>query len=256
MGVREQRSDAVGPTAPTAPMDARCPTDSGGVRPAPPDRPPSAGLAVLGRLAATLLRLLGRTWRVEVVGCDPRASEPDSAQLAALFHESMLPCAWLYRDRGYRVAVSRSRDGDRIRSVLIGLGYGEPPRGSSSRGGSAALLGLIRHLEAGITVAVLVDGPRGPARQAKSGIVSLARLTGRPIQPVAFAARPALRLGSWDRSLLPLPFARIVVAYGEPIGVQSEAAHTEREEEAIARALDARLVALHEEAEARLTAGR
>jgi lysophospholipid acyltransferase (LPLAT)-like uncharacterized protein len=252
MGVREQRSDAVGPTA-TA--DSSCPVDASSVRPGAVDRASRTGLALLGRLAAGLLRLLGRTWRVEVAGGDPRETEPDSAQLAALFHESMLPCAWLYRDRGYRVAVSRSRDGERIRSVLIALGYGEPARGSSSRGGSAALRGLIRHLEAGTTVAVLVDGPRGPARRAKPGIVSLARLAGRPIQPVAFAARPAVRLGSWDRSLLPLPFARIVVAYGEPLGVRPDAVHGEDEEEALARELDARLAALHEEAEARLAAG-
>jgi lysophospholipid acyltransferase (LPLAT)-like uncharacterized protein len=212
------------------------------------------GLRLFGFLSGILLRLLGATWRVEVVGDDPRkhaassASRADAhAHLAALFHESMLPCAWFFRDRSYSVAVSRSRDGDLIRSTLLAMGYSEPARGSSSRGGSAALLGLRRQIGAGTTVAVLVDGPRGPARVAKAGIVSLARLSNAPIQPVAFSARPAFRLGSWDQSLFPLPFARVVCVFGKPIEPESEA--DEAREQRAARQLDERLVALHHEAD-------
>jgi len=96
-------------------------------------------------------------------------------------------------------------------------------------------------------VAVLVDGPRGPARRAKTGIISIARLAERPIQPVAFAARPALRLGSWDGSLIPLPFARVVCAFGDPLtsGSDPDEAH----EQAMARELDRRLARLHAEAD-------
>jgi len=209
------------------------------------------GLRFFGRLSSALLRLLGATWRVEIVGDDPRderdAKSSAVAHLAALFHESMLPCAWFFRDRRYSVAVSRSRDGDLIRATLLPLGYSEPARGSSSRGGSAALLGLVRQHGGGTTVAVLVDGPRGPARVAKPGIVSLARLAQSPIQPVAFSARPAVRLGSWDQSLLPLPFARVVCAFGKPIEVDVDA--DEGRERATARILDKELVALHHAAD-------
>jgi hypothetical protein len=148
--------------------------------------------------------------------------------------------------------VSLSRDGERIRSTLLALGYAEPARGSSSRGGPGALRHLLRLLAGGTTVALLVDGPRGPVRRAKNGIVSIARLSDTPIQPVAFAARPALRLGSWDRSLIPLPFARVVCAYGEPVGVTPEAAE-ERIEQEITLALDRTLGALYERAEAALS---
>jgi lysophospholipid acyltransferase (LPLAT)-like uncharacterized protein len=212
------------------------------------------GLRLFGICSGALLRLLGATWRVEVLGDDPRrnatpnADRSDAdAHLAALFHESMLPCAWFFRDRGYSVAVSRSRDGDLIRSALVALGYSEPARGSSSRGGSAALRGLMRQYGEGTTVAVLVDGPRGPARVAKTGIVSLARLADTPIQPVAFSARPAIRLGSWDHSLLPLPFARVICVFGKRIDAESEA--DEAREQATARQLDEELVALHHEAD-------
>lgn len=233
-------------------------------------------LALFGRLSAGLLRLLGWTWRWQVLGQDPRPSgdaapgavrEPslrtgattggrptapdDPGHLAAFFHESLLPAAFRFRDRAYSVAVSRSRDGDLIEATLRRLGYADPARGSSSRGGSAALLALVRKIEAGTTVAVLVDGPRGPACASKPGIVTLARLTGQPIQPVAFAARPALRLGSWDRSLIPLPFARVVCAFGEPLDVDPEDASEEAAEAATA-GLDEALGDLYARAEAAL----
>jgi lysophospholipid acyltransferase (LPLAT)-like uncharacterized protein len=215
-------------------------------------------LLLFGWVTSVALRLLGATWRVEILGRDPRVPSspgpPIGPQLAALFHESLIAAAWLYRDQGYSVAVSRSRDGSLISSTLDGLGYAESARGSSSRGGSAALSGLLRSLGAGTTVAVLVDGPRGPARIAKPGIAALARLTATPVQPVAFAARPALRLRSWDRSLVPLPFARVVCAYGEPIA-PGEVAEKDREREFATR-VEERLAALHAEAEARLFATR
>jgi len=204
----------------------------------------------VGRLAAGLLRLLGATWRIEVIGQDPRRRDGAGTQIAALFHESMLPCAWLYRDRGYGVAVSRSRDGDLIGAALSALGYGPLARGSSSRGGSAALRGLRRQLAQGTTTAVLVDGPRGPARVAKTGIIALARRADRPIQPIAFSARPAIRLSSWDRSLIPLPFSRVVCAYGEPIEVAAEVEDDDQAEQSEARHLDEALTALHHAADA------
>ena len=102
-------------------------------------------------------------------------------------------------------------------------------------------------IESGTTVSVLVDGPRGPARVSKTGIIALARLTGLPIQPVAFSARPAIRLKSWDQSLVPLPFARVVCAFGEPLIVDD--AGDESQERNAARELDRRLGALHHEAD-------
>jgi lysophospholipid acyltransferase (LPLAT)-like uncharacterized protein len=205
---------------------------------------------LFGWLTAALLRGLGATWRVEVLGRDPREMDPSTpprAHLAALFHESLLPCTWLFRDRGYGVAVSRSRDGELVRSALLRLGYGEPARGSSSRGGSAAMRRLLRDLDAGTSVAVLVDGPRGPARVAKSGIVSIARRARIPIQPIAFSARPSLRLRSWDASLVPLPFARVICAFGEPLPIGPEL--DDAEEEGRARELERRLVELHDSAD-------
>lgn len=229
------------------------PAESGAERPHRGLRPRGPlsrfGLWLFGLTTSALLRLLGATWRIEVDGRDPRTPSPsDPPHLAALFHESMVPCAWLYRDRRYSVAVSRSRDGDLIRSALLALGYTEPARGSSSRGGSAVLRQMVRLLREGTTAAVLIDGPRGPARVAKTGIVAIARHAGVPIQPVAFSARPAHRLSSWDRSLLPLPFARVVVVYGDPISIPEDATD-DRQEQTLARQLEEKMVELHHRAD-------
>lgn len=214
-------------------------------------------LASFGQVSAWLLRALGWTWRIETLGPDPRlrAAGPDAdsgTYLAALHHESMLPAAWHFRDRAYAVAVSRSDDGELVRSTLLQLGYAEPARGSSSRGGSAVLRRMLRLIEGGQTVAVLVDGPRGPARVSKPGVLAIARLSGQPIIPIAFSARPVLRLRSWDASLIPLPFARVVCAFGEPIPVSCPAEETA--EKAAARDLDLRLEALRQAADRRLHA--
>ena len=100
-------------------------------------------------------------------------------------------------------------------------------RGSSSRGGSRALLTLARVIrETGENALIVPDGPRGPRRIAQNGAVMLAKMTGAPMVPLAFGAAPCRVLGSWDAFIVPYPFARAVVVFGEPICV---ARYAERE---------------------------
>jgi lysophospholipid acyltransferase (LPLAT)-like uncharacterized protein len=96
-------------------------------------------------------------------------------------------------------------------------------RGSSSRGGRRSLLELVRQARAGASAGIAPDGPRGPRHRAQVGIIILARLTEIPIIPVAVGARWKIEFQSWDRFLLPLPGSRIVVAFGEPVVVPSDA---------------------------------
>jgi len=205
--------------------------------------------ALLGRLGAWGIRVLGATWRVRVEGRDTTAR----GGIGAVWHCNLLLGTHFFRDRGVAMLVSRSRDGDRVAGVLRHLGFAESPRGSSTRGGSAGLRELVRRLASGGTVGVLSDGPRGPARQSKVGVVSLARLSGVPITPVAAAARPAFRLRSWDRTLLPAPFARVALHFGEPIAVPPDA--DPECEERLCRSLDAALEGLTGAAESCLGRG-
>jgi lysophospholipid acyltransferase (LPLAT)-like uncharacterized protein len=195
--------------------------------------------ALLAPLAAGLLRALAATWRFERRGPDPFAPGAGRPLVFAIWHQDALCAAGTHRDLGVHVAVSRSRDGEHIAAVLARMGFGESPRGSSSRGGAEALRALLRCLRAGGTVAILVDGPRGPARVAKPGAIAAARLSGAPIVPAVFEAHPCLRFASWDRMRLPLPFARVRVHYCEPLRVARDA--SEPAAETARRALEARL---------------
>lgn len=211
------------------------------------------GRALLAPLLAGLLRVLAATWRVERIGEDPFEEHVKSPLLGALWHEDVLASAGLFRDSGAVVPVSRSRDGENITAVMRHLGLGDPPRGSSSRGGSVALRSVVRALRADGIVALLVDGPRGPRREAKPGIVAAARLSGVPIRPIAVVARPRIRFGSWDRTQLPLPFARVVLAFGTGLPVPRECSG--HEQETLRAELARRLASLRAAAHARLEAG-
>ncbi len=174
-------------------------------------------MPLAGWLVARALRLLGATWRVRVVGHDPL--DDGRPVVGALWHESLFLAAHHFRDRGIVVMVSRSRDGDWIEAVLSRLGFAPSARGSSSRGGASALRSQVDAVRGGAHGALLCDGPRGPAREAKAGAVALASAAGAPLVPVTLSARPAWRFSSWDRTVLPCPFARVVVSWGELIPV-------------------------------------
>lgn len=206
-------------------------------------------VAAGGWLGAALLRALGATWRVRQLAVDDPLVRGEPA-IGALWHRGLFPAAWRFRDLGAVIPVSRSRDGDRIVAVLERLGYGPSPRGSSSRGGPGALAGAIRAAREGRWIGVLCDGPRGPARRCKPGVLAIARAAGLPLYPVAIAARPALAFPSWDRTVLPLPFARVLVAGGAPLRVPPEAGKEELE--ALRQQLEHELDRLQTLAEAEL----
>ncbi len=171
----------------------------------------------LAPVVAWILRALAATWRVRFEGPEPWAA-PD-ARLGALWHRNLIAAAGVFRDRPLHITVSRSRDGDMAVAVMRHLGFAEPPRGSSRTGAVSLLRAVSRAVESGAQVVVPVDGPVGPARRAKPGVLQVAMRAKVPIYTFALSARPCLRLRSWDRMLLPLPFARIVCCYGEPFRV-------------------------------------
>jgi lysophospholipid acyltransferase (LPLAT)-like uncharacterized protein len=135
-----------------------------------------------------------------------------------------------------------------VTALLRCMGYTPPARGSSSRAGSSSLRALVREMRNGRTVSIVADGPRGPARRAKPGVVILGQLTQKPIYPVAFSASAAWRAGSWDGTIVPLPFARVVCAFGQPIHVSAD----EVDEAAVCAQIDAALNAMTNDLDARL----
>jgi len=167
------------------------------------------------RLGAALLRLLAMTWRVRTVNGEPLDDARRRGQrvLFALWHGELLPLLWHQRGRGVAVVISEHRDGEIIAQIAHSLGY-RTVRGSSSRGASRALLGLTRTIDAGNDGAITPDGPRGPARVFAPGAAVAAQRTGALIVPIRASASRAWRLKSWDRFLIPKPFARVTVTMG------------------------------------------
>ena len=152
-----------------------------------------------------------------------------------LWHEVLLPLLWQHRGQGVVIVVSEAREGQYLADLAASLGYGAV-RGSSTRGGLRALLGAVRELRDGRSVAFTPDGPRGPRRQLKAGVVAAAQRGGGVILPIHAEADRAWRLHSWDRFLIPKPGARVTVTYGRPFEVApGEAGLARGQEEAIAR---------------------
>lgn len=145
--------------------------------------------------------------------------------------------------------ASLSSDGALATGAVEALGC-RAVRGSASRGGSQALRQLRRALQQGAPLAGLtVDGPRGPFREVKGGIVVAARWLGVPIVPGSFSARWARVLGSWDRMVVPAPGAKVLVGYGPPLFPEDLPEAQEAACRVVGRAIDA--LTLHLDLEAR-----
>jgi lysophospholipid acyltransferase (LPLAT)-like uncharacterized protein len=170
-----------------------------------------------------LYRLWARTLRLQVE--DPHgvvALVRDQPVIFAIWHNRLLmlprvfdPCFPTRQSFGL---ISASGDGDLIARFIERSGYGTV-RGSSSRKGVIALRQLVDTLAAGSNVLVTPDGPRGPVYQASQGVVFLAQKSGAPVVPIHMEYSSAWRLKSWDRFVVPWPFAKLRAILGAPIRI-------------------------------------
>jgi len=201
--------------------------------------------AIIG-MGTALLRALAATWRLRVhnpeVVADARAN--GRSIVLILWHGQMLVPLHVHRRQQIAILISEHRDGEIITGIARAFGQ-RAVRGSSSRGAARALLGLARELDSGYDVAVTPDGPRGPYRVFAPGALVAAQRTGAPVIPIGVAVSSAWTLRSWDRFIIPKPFARVSVVYGEAVVVRTERARDaaaltpefqERMADAIARA--------------------
>jgi lysophospholipid acyltransferase (LPLAT)-like uncharacterized protein len=191
-------------------------------------------------LGALVLRSLGLSWNIGEAGersLSPLA-KPTQPKIYAVWHEAVL-AAVHYRDQPVHALASQSFDGELISRTLERLGYGRTARGSSSRGGATGALELERFLEGGEHALITVDGPKGPRHQAKDGAIKLSRVSGCAVVPVAFACSPSLRLRSWDRMLVPLPFSRGVFWFGKELRFSGEGEESDEDRKTLQEGLDA-----------------
>ncbi|NBX02854.1 MAG: DUF374 domain-containing protein [Alphaproteobacteria bacterium] len=125
--------------------------------------------------------------------------------------------------RKMHVLISLHRDGVLISQVIGHFGQATVA-GSSSRGGETAVREMLRILETGDNVSITPDGPRGPNQTVTTGgVVTVAKLAQKPIIPVTFSAKKSIRLGSWDKFMVALPFGHIIFCAGAPIVLDKDA---------------------------------
>jgi lysophospholipid acyltransferase (LPLAT)-like uncharacterized protein len=174
------------------------------------------------RLGAAFIQAIARTWRFRVVNESAAKQERAGGRpvVMALWHGEMLPLLFYHRHRQIAVLVSEHGDGEIIARILTDFGF-RLVRGSSSRGAARALIAVDRELGAGYDVGITPDGPRGPRHSVAPGALLAAHRGGVRILPLAAKASAAWQLGSWDRFMIPKPFARVTIAYGEPVAVEA-----------------------------------
>jgi lysophospholipid acyltransferase (LPLAT)-like uncharacterized protein len=187
-------------------------------------------------LIFSALRILSWTWRMRLHDPDgvlPRLKEP---VIICLWHNRLALAMRMWErigkpnipGEGLVALISASHDGGILARVLAFFGV-EAVRGSSSRRGPQALLELTSWADRSYSIAITPDGPRGPCYRIHDGILALAQVTGRTIIPVSTGVRGKVRLKSWDKFQVPLPFASCVVRIGEPLALPREMTDAERE---------------------------
>jgi len=143
---------------------------------------------------------------------DRHIRENDGKAVSASWHRSMFYTVYFFRNLNGTLMASRSRDGELITAVLKRFGF-VVPRGSSGagKGGQEALEEFVEHVNNGNVGGLAVDGPKGPSYITKSGICMAAARTGAPILTHIWYADSNIRINSWDHTIIPKPFSKLVM---------------------------------------------
>ena len=178
----------------------------------------------LGWLGYTLARAIGRTVRLYVEGweqIDRHLHEGTGAVMVSWHGRTLLPANYM-RQRGIWALISLSRDGEVQAEIFQRFGF-NILRGSTNRGGVRAALEAARAVRRGGVLAFTPDGPLGPNKKFQPGALRIAQKAGAPIYPAGVSAYPRLLLPTWDRYLIPMPFARGAFLIGTPVWVPENA---------------------------------
>ncbi len=181
-----------------------------------------------------LIGIIGKTLRFDVEGLD-YLLDPDSKckfPIVCMWHDRIFSGTYYMRNRGLVVMSSISFDAEYTARCIQRLGFGVI-KGSSTRGGTRALVEMIRLMKSGVPMAFTIDGPRGPRYQAKAGPALLAKKTGNPMLAFMVETKRHWTMKSWDKFQIPRPFSAAKVFFAEPIFVSPDADENELEQKRI-----------------------
>ena len=171
-----------------------------------------------------LIKLIGQTVRFEIEGWEnwEAAAHEGGIPIYTFWHNRVFLATYFWQRRRIVVMTSQSFDGEYIARFIQRFGYGAA-RGSSTRGGTGALVEMVRLMRAGYPTGFTIDGPTGPRYSAKMGAVLLAKKTGQPILPFTISSARYWQARSWDEFQVPWPFTRARVNIAPPIYVAADA---------------------------------
>ncbi len=192
---------------------------------------------VVARIVYALLRIVSVTLRYKWTDRSGLfTGNTAGPAIYCVWHNRLPLCMTAYfgyikkhnQSSGLAVMVSASKDGGFLAGILECFGV-QPVRGSTSRRGHQALRELTTWAKRGYDLAITPDGPRGPCYVVQEGIIALAQLTEMPIVPVSYNLGWKIRINSWDKFQIPLPFSRCEIIYEKPIPVPRNASEPDRE---------------------------
>ena len=195
-----------------------------------------------------IARLIGITLRIEAVGHE-RYKDLECGVIFSGWHGKTFVAANFFRGQGVWTIISHSHDGEIQNRIFTRFGF-KTIRGSTGRGGARAAAESIRVLKKGGTMAFTPDGPRGPSGVVQGGVMLLAKKSGAALVPVGVAADRTWLAPTWDRYMVPKPFARCLMLYGDPIYLPKSA--TDEEVEQARLQLEQAIGRLQSEADARM----
>ena len=194
-----------------------------------------------------LVKALSATYRIRLhhAECEQEVLDRYGSIIYASWHQRFFPGITFFSSRKpIAIMISQSRDGEMIARVVDILGW-RSVRGSSTRGGVAALRELKNLALEGYRIGHIVDGPKGPFGTIKPGLLTIAQVAGTPVVPTITSAQSRWVFNSWDRFMVPKPFSRVIIRFGEPIDVPQGLANENFEQKR--RHIEQAMKALYEE---------
>ena len=168
-----------------------------------------------------IVKIISSTYRTRVINPEIELDVLRRGQVPiyASWHQRFFPGITFFAKRKpISIMISQSKDGELISRIVNQLGW-HPVRGSSSRGGKKALKEIYTLAKKGCKIAHIVDGPKGPRGVVKPGLLIISKVSGMPILPTITSAEKKWMFNSWDRFIVPKPFSRVIIRFGDEINV-------------------------------------
>lgn len=183
---------------------------------------------ILNKIIYFIALFLQKSYRFQYEGLEnlEELKEKNKNFILAIWHQNLLPGILAQVNDSFVVIVSKSGDAEPVAYTCKKLGHhvvrGSSRKGDVCKGGQAAKNDMIEFLKEGYPGAVTVDGPKGPAKKIKPGIINMAKESKCVIVPYTVKANSFIQFNSWDKFQLPKPFSRIIVHYDKGIEIESD----------------------------------